>query len=131
MSGDRRHEDRRHVLREAPEERRKEDRRHGERRQQHRMPMEIWMEEVFGEEVYFRCTGNIGAGGVFFDDAIPHPLGSTVTLKFVLPGDSEMVVARGEVVSACGTPEGLGMGVKFLSLEGTGHDRLSRFVTAP
>jgi hypothetical protein len=86
------------------------------------------MEEVSGDDVYFRRTGNVGSGGVFFDRAIPHALGTVVTLKFALPGDKEMVVARGEVVSAAGAKDGLGMGVKFISVEGDGQKRIRAYI---
>ena len=54
-------------------DRRSTDRRRGgDRREACRVPLELWMEEVSGEDVYFRRTGNVSAGGVFFDRAIPH-----------------------------------------------------------
>ena len=110
------------------------DRRRGERRkaldrrEAERVPLELWMEEVSGEDVYFRRTGNVSVGGVFFDRAIPHALGTIVTLKFALPGDREMVVARGEVVSIAGNQEGLGMGVKFITIEGDGEKRIRSYL---
>jgi uncharacterized protein (TIGR02266 family) len=86
------------------------------------------MEEISGDDVYFRRTGNVSPGGVFFDRAIPHALGTVVTLKFALPGDKEMVVARGEVVSIAGASDGLGMGVKFISVEGDGKKRIRTYL---
>ena len=88
------------------------------------------MEEMAGEDVYFRRTGNVSGGGVYFDRAIPHALGTVVTLKFALPGDKEMVVARGKVVSAAGGAEGLGMGVKFVDLPGPFRMRIEAFIRA-
>jgi hypothetical protein len=88
------------------------------------------MEEVSGDDVYFRRTGNVSTGGAYFDRAIPHTLGTIVTLKFALPGDKEMVVARGEVVSAAGARDGLGMGVKFVSVEGDGEKRIRAYIRA-
>ena len=73
-------------------------------------------------------NANIAAGGVYFDRAIPHPLGTVVTLKFALPGDREMVVARGEVVSSAPNKDGLGMGVKFVHVEGDGVKRIRAFL---
>ena len=85
------------------------------------------MEEMAGDDIYFRRTGDVGEGGVFFDRAIPHALGTVVTLKFALPGDKEMVIARGRVVSAKGS-EGLGMRVKFISIEGDGEKRIRSYI---
>src|SRR5688572_8612959 len=104
------------------------DRRAAERRRDPRVPLELWMEEMAGDDVYFRRTGNLSEGGVFFDRAIPHALGTVVTLKFALPGDKEMVVARGRVVSAAGASAGLGMGVKFISVEGDGQKRIKGYL---
>lgn len=128
---DRRGNERRGPRAGAGDERRSSERRAGsERRQTERMPLELWMEEVSGDDVYFRRTGNVSAGGVYFDRAIPHALGSILTLKFALPGDREMVVARGEVVSAAENPQGLGMGVKFVSIEGDGRERIRGYIRA-
>jgi uncharacterized protein (TIGR02266 family) len=127
---DRRVADRRTAPSKINGERRRTDRRTsaGDRRREERVPLELWMEELSGDDIYFRRSGNIAPGGVFFDRAIPHPLGTVVTLKFALPGDREMVVARGEVVSAAAAGEGLGMGVKFVHVEGDGTKRIRAFL---
>ncbi len=126
---DRRKEDRRRSQVKVDVDRRRNERRQGrDRRADNRVPLELWMEEISGDDVYFRRTGNVSEGGVFFDRAIPHALGTVVTLKFALPGDKEMVVARGEVVSAAGTREGLGMGVKFITVEGDGAKRIRTYL---
>lgn len=128
-AADRRKTDRRHKSSAVTVERRKpSDRRTTDRRGGKRVALELWMEEVTGEDVYFRRTGNVGEGGVFFDKAIPHAMGTMLTLKFALPGDKEMVVARGEVVSAAGNEMGLGMGVKFLKIEGDGQKRIREYI---
>ncbi len=127
--GDRRRVERRHKSVNVSVDRRNAvDRRKLDRRLGRRVPLELWMEEVSGEDVYFRRTGNVGEGGVYFDKAIPHALGTMVTLKFALPGDREMVVARGEVVSAVGPQAGLGMGVKFINIEGDGQKRIREYI---
>ena len=127
-SVDRRKQERRRERVGVEVDRRSAERRHGNRRSATRVNLELWMEEVSGDDVYFRRTGNVGEGGVFFDRAIPHSLGTMVTLKFALPGDREMVVARGEVVSAAGSRNGLGMGVRFLNIEGDGLERVREFI---
>jgi uncharacterized protein (TIGR02266 family) len=125
---DRRSNDRRHARLMVPLERRNKERRTNERRRSVRVPLELWMEEIAGDDVYFRRTGNVSAGGVYFDRAIPHPLGTMVTLKFTLPGKPEMVVARGEVVHTPAEPEELGMRVRFISVEGEGRKRLREYI---
>ena len=123
---DRRRTDRRQDGKAVSQDRRADQRRNIERRHEMRVPLELWMEEVSGDDVYFRRTGNISEGGVFFDKAIPHALGTTVTLKFALPGDREMLVARGEVVNSAS--KGLGMSIKFVSMEGDGKNRLRNYI---
>lgn len=87
------------------------------------------MEEISPDgDVYFRRTGNVSTGGVYFDRSIPHPIGTELTLKLALPGDREMVVARAEVVSTRGGPNGLGMGVRFRRVEGDGQERIRDFL---
>jgi len=108
--------------------RRKDERRKGERREDKRVAIELWMEEIVGDDVYFRRTGNLSTGGVFLDNAIPHELGTVMTLKFTLPGSKEMVVARASVVSQAAKDEGLGMGVKFISIEGDGKTRIKAYI---
>ena len=126
--GDRRKQDRRQKSVKVAVDRRQAPRRGIDRRTSSRVALELWMEEVYGDDVYFRRSGNISEGGVYFDKVIPHALGSMVTLKFALPGEHEMVVARGEVVSEVGAPSGLGMRVKFITIEGDGRQRLREFV---
>lgn len=127
MATDRRQTDRRTKSVNIKTERRRGQRRTGDRRQADRVPLELWMEEMAGDDVYFRRTGDVSEGGVFFDRAIPHALGTVVTLKFALPGDKEMVVARGRVVSAKES-DGLGMRVKFISVEGDGEKRVRAYI---
>ena len=130
MSGnDRRVQERRRGdLSVRPDRRSAGERRTVDRRSDTRVAVELWMEEVSGQDVLFRRTGNLGLGGVYFDKAIPHAVGTTVTLRFALPEEQEMIVARGEVVSAAGTSDGLGMGVKFIAIEGQGEARIGHFI---
>ncbi len=89
------------------------------------------MEEVSASgDVYFRRTGNVSAGGAFFERAVPHAVGTELTLKFLLPGEREKIVARGEVVSAPGGRGGLGMGIRFRRFEGDGQSRMRAFLLA-
>jgi len=106
------------------DERRASERRSAtDRRDDVRVPLELWMEELKGDHVYFRRTGNVSIGGVYFDNALPHEAGTEVTLKFNIPGDREMIVARGRVI--CPTArQKVGMRVKFISVEGSGKERI-------
>lgn len=125
----RRRRDRRLVSKPIALERRKEPRRESaERRLSVRVPIDLWMEEVRGDEIYFRRSCNISEGGVFFEQSIPHPVGTRVTLRFGLPGLESEIVAHGDVVSAARVRDGLGMGVRFVSLDGDGPKALKKFI---
>jgi hypothetical protein len=129
IDSERRYEERRHKAEPVPVERRRTDRRlPNERRRQSRLPIEIWMEEVSGDDVYFRRTSNISEGGVFFDRAIPHPVGTVLNLRFTLPDHPDLLEARGEVTSI--SKDGLGMGVRFIEISGNGSERLSAYLSA-
>lgn len=120
-SSSRRPNDRRNAAPESAKERAAAkpavERRAGadERRGSVRVAIDLWMEEVRGDEIYFRRSCNISTGGVFFDQSIPHPTGTKVTLRFMLPGTTEVIEVAGEVVSATRVNDGLGMGVKFVT----------------
>ena len=120
MAKDRRKQGRRHSQFDVSSERRSSaDRRTlRERRRDPRVPLELWMEEMSGDDVYFRRTGDVSEGGVFFEGAIPHKQGTEVTLKFALPGDREMVVARGKVLNSASDPQGPGYASKVYSRRG-------------
>ena len=75
------------------------------------------MEEEKGDELYFRRTGNVSIGGVYFEQTIPHALGTVVRLRFALPGETQrMIEAQAQIVNTPSSKDGLGMGLKFLSM---------------
>jgi uncharacterized protein (TIGR02266 family) len=106
------------------------ERRRSDRRQAVRAPIDMWMEESRGNELYFRRTGNLSAGGVFFEQSIPHPLGTRVSLKFTLPGEQDVIETQAEIVNTPGDKAGLGMGVRFIELGPPERSRIERFVRA-
>ncbi len=125
---DRRRQDRRRTSLDVHVDRRRSERRANERRGAVRVPLELWMEEVLGDEVYFRLSGNLGEGGVYFDKAVAHARGTMLTLKFALPGERELIIARAKVVTDAKSPPSFGMAVKFIAIEGTGRERLREFI---
>ena len=118
------HPDRRHHG--EPVEHDRRDPCGGDRREAQRLDLELWIEELAADAVYFRCAANLGEGGVYFDHAVPYPLGTVVTLRFSLPGEAQPLVARGEVVSA--TRGAVGMGLRFVDFDGDDEQRLQSFV---
>jgi uncharacterized protein (TIGR02266 family) len=111
-------------------DRRAADRRTGNRRGGARAPLDLWVEEEHGNELYFRRTGNVSKGGVYFEQTIPHALGTRVKLRFSLPGDPEVIEAFGEIVNTPNVKDGLGMGLKFIEMSPEHKKRLAKFVDA-
>lgn len=87
-----------------------------ERRASQRVPIEMWVEEISADAQVFRRAGNLSSGGLYLDKTIPIPIGSTVQLRFTLPGDDHSMAVKAEIVSIDPTKE-LGMGVKFVAVD--------------
>ncbi|MFZ9888469.1 MAG: PilZ domain-containing protein [Myxococcota bacterium] len=116
------------LTQDAATERRDLDRRTDDRRRATRAPLDLWVEEERGNELYFRRTGNLSSGGVFFEQTIPHALGTRVKLRFTLPGESDVIEAVGEIVNTPQSTDGLGMGLKFLSIAPEHAQRIESFI---
>jgi uncharacterized protein (TIGR02266 family) len=86
------------------------------------------VEEERGNELYFRRTGNVSTGGVYFEQTIPHSLGTRVKLRFSLPGDPDVIEAFGEIVNTPNVKDGLGMGLRFLEISPEHQKRLDSFI---
>ncbi len=99
-----------------------------ERRQGNRVPVQIWVEEKTERELYFQRSANISTGGIYLENTIPHPVGTIVTLRFSLPGDSEKFEVRAEVAAAIAGEEEFGMGLKFVELGPAISERIQQYV---
>lgn len=128
MTTDRRNTDRRTQKLPVIEERRKSDRRRGDRRRAARAPLDLWVEEEKGNELYFRRTGNVSLGGIYFEQTIPHALGTTVRLRFALPGNPALIEAQAEIVNTPQLKDGLGMGLQFTELSAEAETALLKFL---
>jgi uncharacterized protein (TIGR02266 family) len=76
-------------------------------------------------------TTNINEGGMFVGTDQPHPVDTTVTLRFRLPGSEEPCEVTGRVVWVREVPdeEGpRGMGIEFEALDGTTRARINDLV---
>ena len=95
-----------------------------EKRREQPVPVELWIEAARGDEVYYQRASNLSVGGAFFAQTVPLPLGTRVSLKFSLPGETQEITCAGEIVAA----QDLGMGVHFLDLAPQDRDRLALLV---
>jgi uncharacterized protein (TIGR02266 family) len=126
---DRRQQNRRLRSEPVSVERREAERRRGDRRRAARAPLDLWVEEEKGDELYFRRTGNVSLGGVYFEQTIPHALGTVVRLRFALPGEAQrMIEAQAEIVNTPTVKDGLGMGLRFVSMNDADRLALQSFL---
>ena len=99
-----------------------------ERRQGMRVPVQIWVEEKSDRELYFQRSANLSGGGIYLENTIPHPVGTRVTLRFTLPGDSEKLEVKAEVAAAIAGEEEFGMGLKFVNLGADVAERIQKYI---
>jgi hypothetical protein len=128
VNTDRRRKDRRDKSLAVEDNRRQTHRRKRDRRKFVRAPIDLWVEEEKGDELYFRRTGNVSVGGLFFEQTIPHTLGTKLTVRFTLPGDSRVIEAIGEVVNTPKSKDALGMGVNFVEISEDNLEIVASFV---
>src|SRR4051812_32712395 len=100
-----------------------EDRRHA-----NRVPVQMWVEERSPDGTYFQRSANLSSGGIFLEKTIPHPAGTVVNLEFTLPGESEPLKVRAEIVNADTLEGGLGMGLRFLDLVPSQASLIDQFI---
>lgn len=98
-----------------------------ERRQNLRAPVVLTVEVRDSRGFSLHSTRDISSGGVYFDRAIPHPVGARVQLSFTLPGDSTAIRTDGEVANVP-DKKGYGMGIRFLGLAPADAARLEAFI---
>jgi uncharacterized protein (TIGR02266 family) len=97
-----------------------------DRRTALRAPVSLAVEVRDGRGFSLHSTRDISSGGLYFDRAIPHPVGARVQLAFSLPGEATAIRCDGEVVNVPDT-KGYGMGIRFLDLAPADADRIERF----
>src|SRR5687767_8193690 len=100
-----------------------------ERRRAFRLSVVIPIEVRDGRGFSLHSCSDLSVGGVYFDRAIPHQVGTRVELSFNLPGDDRNVVVAGEVVNVPDTHQ-YGMGVRFLDLSPADEAMLDAFIRA-
>lgn len=97
-----------------------------ERRQALRANVVIAVEVRDARGFSLHSTRDISSGGVYFDRAIPHPVGARVQLSFTLPGDTKAIRCDGEVVNVP-DKKGYGMGIRFLDIAPADAERIEGF----
>ena len=98
-----------------------------ERRRSARVNVSIAVEIRDGRGFSLHSSKDISEGGLYFDRAIPHPVGEHVQLVFTLPGDDRPVQCEGEVVNVPDAHD-FGMGIRFVSLKPVDRERIQKFM---
>lgn len=99
-----------------------------ERRNNQRIYIEIWIEEGTETGVVYRRAGNLSVGGVLLDHGFPTPVGQQVALRFTLPGDSETIRVKAEVISAEAEGRRLVNRLRFIDLTDAHCQRINNFI---
>lgn len=97
-----------------------------ERRSALRAPVVLTVEVRDARGFSLHSTRDISSGGVYFDRAIPYPVGLRVHLAFSLPGETRAIRCDGEVANVP-DKKGYGMGIRFLDLAPADADRIDAF----
>lgn len=98
-----------------------------ERRKAVRVPAGFAVEIRDARGFSLFSASDVSTGGLFFDRAIPHPVGERVELLFTLPGEAEPIRCLGEVANVPDAHE-FGMGVRFVDLDAASRARVDAFV---
>ena len=102
-----------------------------DRRIASRMPVQLEVEYSSIDAFLSDYAVNMSRGGLFLASQRPSPIGTPVTLQFVLPEETIPVEISGEVMWV--NPEGVGqlipgMGIEFRGMDTDSERRLARFV---
>ena len=87
------------------------------------IPIEVRDDRGFS----LHSCSDLSVGGVYFDRAIPHSVGSKVELKFTIPGEERAIRCAGEVANVPDVHE-YGMGVRFVGLAAADEAMLLAFI---
>lgn len=107
-----------------------------ERREYVRLPMgtEMMVRYGLGDQTFFGSCHDLSPAGIFVATKTPVPSGSTISMKFTLPGHDQPIKALGRVVRihrdtrsrSAATPPG--MHVLFTQMSERTEEELKRFI---
>lgn len=93
---------------------------------------EIKMEYRTAESFMEAYMMQVGKGGLFIQYDDPLPMGTEITVSFNLPGDPDVIMAKGRVVWRMENPHhdvfDIGMGIKFTDISATDRLKIDNFV---
>jgi hypothetical protein len=104
------------------------DRRETERRLDARVPVDMWITAERDQERSYSHSADLSAGGMAIDCGWPHPIGTQVTLRFMLPGTEYEFNTEGEVVGASWVEGRPVTNLRFTNLSGDEHILISKYL---
>jgi len=82
---------------------------------------------------YLSKLENVSIGGAFVRSRKLQPVGTSIKMRFRLPGEDKAIEADGKVVWAykqagSAEPNSTGMGIQFTEIEANDRERIAQFV---
>jgi type IV pilus assembly protein PilZ len=108
-----------------------------ERRKHVRILVRVLVDFESPDTYLYDYSSNLSEGGIFVETDTPHPIGTTLTLRFTLPGVDRVFEAKGEVKWQNNLGEkgnlpvpdlGRGMGIQFADMEDSDREILQKYV---
>lgn len=105
-----------------------------ERRRSKRASLDVQVDYDCEGTFLFTYIMDVSASGLFIHSHNPHPRGTRLSLRFVMPGDAQPTVLQGEVVWSSSdsdeAPPGSrsGMGIEFVDPDDSVRQRLMALV---
>jgi len=99
-----------------------------DRRAAPRCRVALWVEETSDRELYIQRAADLSTGGIYIERAVPHPPGTEVKLRFIVPGQGPAIDVGGVIANVRDGMEGAGMGVQFTHLAPDARKRIAAFV---
>jgi len=101
-----------------------------ERRKSRRTELVVRVEYREVDELFSEFARNVNEGGIFVESDTPPERGTTIDLRFKLPGGDEPIRVKGTVVHVSNGDgaEPPGMGIEFENLDAAARQRIDELV---
>jgi hypothetical protein len=94
-----------------------------------RAPLNVLLNKVMGESLFMCHAADISEDGIFLSKLLePRYHGKEIGLEFTLPGDGEIIWARGEIVRENRRRRADGSAIKFTILPDAFRRLIKRYV---
>jgi hypothetical protein len=100
-----------------------------ERRESQRVPCRFQIREASVGGSFVEHEGNLALGGMYYAGRHP-PVGAVVEVRFLLPGQSDEIMARGEVLRVSRDGEKYGAHLRFTDIPLELELALARYLQA-